>query len=380
MYLASLTVPTLPRWCKLLWMSLLVSLRAGAPWLGGVGDGVFAGLEAPLRGLDGLRRLGLRALGTTGGALWRDRELRVAVLGSLAVLASLALTCAAPLWLLALGPILLGVPHLFADLRYLVLRPGLHRRLGLWLLALPPLLVVATGGRPAIGFLAIGAAALAARAGWRRRLPVLGLAFALCGLALCYPQAVTLWLAQLHNYVALAFFLWWRRRRGALHALPALLILLGSAALLLGGAEPLLQRSGGLYAPQSGVDMETMVATLAPDAAPRLGLRLVLLFAFAQSVHYGLWLRLIPEEDRPRPAPRPFVASLRALRADLGTPVCLLAVLASAGLCLYGLWDVQAAREGYLRVAVGHGYLEFTAAALLLCEGRRPAAAEASGA
>ena len=34
----------------------------------------------------------------------------------------------APWWAFALGPIVLGVPHLVADIPYLVVQPGLHRR------------------------------------------------------------------------------------------------------------------------------------------------------------------------------------------------------------------------------------------------------------
>jgi molybdate transport system substrate-binding protein len=41
-------------------------------------------------------------------------------------------TALIPLWMLALGPILLGVPHLLADLRYCVFRPGWHRQAAIW--------------------------------------------------------------------------------------------------------------------------------------------------------------------------------------------------------------------------------------------------------
>ena len=81
-----------------------------------------------LRPLDALRRAALLALGSRARTWVLPRERRVAILGSVAALAALAGTLAAPLVLLALGPLVLGVPHLVADLRYLVTRPGLHRR------------------------------------------------------------------------------------------------------------------------------------------------------------------------------------------------------------------------------------------------------------
>ncbi len=57
---------------------------------------------------------------------------------------------------------------------------------------------------------------------------------------------------------------------------------------------------------------------LAPGLAEPWALRLVLLFAFAQAVHYGIWLRLIPEEDRPQPSPRTYAASFRPSSATSG--------------------------------------------------------------
>ena len=57
----------------------------------------------------------------------------------LALAATLTLAVLAPRWTLALGPIVLGVPHLLADARYLVVRPGYHRRTSIFLAVLPPL-------------------------------------------------------------------------------------------------------------------------------------------------------------------------------------------------------------------------------------------------
>ncbi|XXF76315.1 hypothetical protein P2318_25100 [Myxococcaceae bacterium GXIMD 01537] len=81
------------------------------------------------------------------------------------------LTVGAPLWSLALGPVLLGVPHLLSDVRYLVVRPGLHRRTGLAVCAGVPLLAVGLGAGPEVGLLALVPVVLGARwAGWRKAL------------------------------------------------------------------------------------------------------------------------------------------------------------------------------------------------------------------
>lgn len=59
-----------------------------------------------------------------------------------------ALTLGVPFWLLALGPIVWGVPHVVADIRYLIIRPGLHRRKVLWFAVGIPLLVAGCGFFP----------------------------------------------------------------------------------------------------------------------------------------------------------------------------------------------------------------------------------------
>ena len=59
--------------------------------------------------------------------------------------AALGASLIAPLWALAIGPLLWGGLHLLADVRYLVVRPRLHRRPLFWLvLGLPLLALTAT--------------------------------------------------------------------------------------------------------------------------------------------------------------------------------------------------------------------------------------------
>ena len=113
------------------------------------------------------------------------------------------------------------------------------------------------------------------------------------------------------------------------------------------------------------------VEALAPTAPQVLALRLVLAFAFLQAVHYGIWLRLVPEDDRPRAAPRPWRATWRALVQDFGVLPLVLFTALAFGIAAWGAVDLTQARVGYLRLAVFHGYLELAVAALWLIEGRR---------
>lgn len=330
---------------------------------------VLSGLCRPL---DALRLFLLRRLAPFAAmrALIGRRGLRVAVTGTAVVLVSLALTIGAPLWLLALSPLVYGMPHLLADVRYLIVRPGFHRRLALCLCAGPPLLVAACGGGSRAGFLAVFAAVLCARASLRARAALAVPALLLAALSHRLGYTMDLVVAHLHNFVAVALWWAWRRRRGEgrLHLLPLGLFGLSSLALLGWG-----DRAAGAFAsllPEpAGQDLDYQIWWLAPGLSASLGARLVLCFAFAQAVHYGIWVRLIPEEDRPQRTPRSFAASVAALRADLGAWPLLLTFALALLLCAWALVDLAAARVGYFRLALFHGPLEFCAVALFILEG-----------
>jgi len=87
-------------------------------------------------------------------------------------------------------------------------------------------------------------------------------------------------------------------------------------------------------------------------------------------VHYVIWLRLVPEDDRSRVSPRTFRSSYRVLAGELGTPLLALAGLAALALAVWASVDLHAARDGYLALAGFHVVLELAAAALIFIEGR----------
>ncbi len=335
-------------------------------------------LLLPVSGLDFLRARLLSALGSLATPIVRKPELRVALRGSTAVLIALIGSLCLPLWILAVGPLLLGVPHLLSDTRYLVARPGHQRSRKLTLAVGLPLLVCGLGvGMPA-GLVAIaGVFVVTEGARWRR---LLGLGtVALLGAIGCWQRSFylhELWLAHLHNPIGVLVWLLWRPRHERLHLLPLGLYLTGAAALGLGLLSAL--PAGLAAAPQSDGDaLEFFRDTLAPGLSETWGTRLVLLYCYAQMVHYSVWLQLVPEEDRPRPTPRSFRQSLQALRADLSIPLLMVAGVAMLGLLLYGLQDVWLSRAAYFRLATFHGYLELCALSLWFVRGQRPQPARA---
>ncbi|MCB9677612.1 MAG: hypothetical protein H6737_21070 [Alphaproteobacteria bacterium] len=337
----------------------------------GLSAAVLAGVERSLAPLDAARRALYRAFVPWLGPWIRDRDVRVGLHGASVVLGSLVGAVLAPLWLLALGPVLLGVPHLVADLRYLVARPGLHRRRGALVIgALVALSSALVDLR--IGLVGAALAPLFARAPLARRLAAAVPFFALAGVALVAVRPAHVALAHAHNLVAVAV---WLALSAAVHGHATGLARGVTAtgfgialAAILGGAFDTVALTG-LGIP-GGPSLAYHVASLAPGLDPVWATRWVVAFAFAQSVHYGLWLRVIPEEARPRPSPRSWKASLRALRADLGDPVLVVAIALTVGFAIWGLFDLGASRAGYLRLALFHGPLELSVLGLLLAEGR----------
>ena len=329
-------------------------------------SGVTVAILSPL---DRLRCLCLKALGPLARLLVRRREVRVVAAGCGVVACSLMATLLSPFWLLALGPVVLGVPHLVADLSYLVFRPGLDHRRVLWGPVGVPLLLAGVGFHSvASGLVACAAMALLARGPVRRKVVALGGTGVLMVAAVAAGETAGLVFAHLHNFIAVLLWWCWRPRTGGRQLAVPLLFLGVSVLLLAGWIEPWAR---GLAWQPDGLGPGYHLSFMAPGVAEPWALRLVLLFAFAQSVHYGVWLRLIPEDDRPQATPRTFQASARALRADLGLPVLAGAVLVALGIALWAVLDLAAARENYLRMALFHGYLELVAVTWLFVE--RPA-------
>ncbi|WP_437959905.1 hypothetical protein WME76_09815 [Sorangium sp. So ce119] len=326
-------------------------------------------MDVILAPLDRLRRACFRLLGRHVGTWVARRDVRVSVLGTIAVVTALSGALLAPTWLLALGPIVLGVPHVLADVRYLVARPGLHRR-GLAALAVAaPLAAGAVTSRLACGLLAAVAAAFVARGTRRRRAVAIACLAPLVCVAMAFRGLSELVFAHAHNAIAVGLWCAWRPRRTRWHLVPLALFLGSSAALATGLLDP-LWRAAAAALPGLGAPIHAHVRDIAPRAPGDLGVRLVLLYAFAQSVHYAVWLRLVPEDDRPRPAPRGFVSSWRALADDLGRPLLWLTAAAALALIAWACFDLLAARAGYLRFAVFHGHLELAAATWLFIERR----------
>ena len=175
------------------------------------------GIQRACLPLDQLRIRLIRALGSVGRELVRNRELRVALTGVTVVLLALFFSLTIPLWQLSLGPILFGVPHLLGDFRYCVVRPGFHRRSPLVIGCGLPLLAMLCGAPLSVGMMAVVAGFWIADGTTRVRLVGATVAGLLALTIHQYSYTADLVFAHVHNFVAIGFWWSWRRRTKRMH-------------------------------------------------------------------------------------------------------------------------------------------------------------------
>lgn len=305
-----------------------------------------------LRPLDDARAHLLRALRPVHPLLLH-RDRRVPVLAVLGVGTSFTLTALAPTALLALGPLALGLAHLLADVRYLVVRD--RGAWGPWapLLVGAPLVAVAWTVTAWVGLLAAVGAVVCARAPWWRRAALLLALLPLVAVAHAHPVPALLLAAHGHNLVALIVWLCWRPSGARL--LATVVALTAYAAVWLGALDGVGGASVGL--------LGELESTLGRGLDPVWARRAVLSFAFAQSLHYAVWLRWIPDDDRHRRTSPPLRAAWRALVVDVGATLPLLTLAGTVALLAWATIDLSAARTTYLHLAGFHGWLELAALA-----------------
>jgi hypothetical protein len=311
-----------------------------------------------------------------------EKRRRVPALLLVHACAAFVLSVLAPTLLLVVGPLLLGVAHLVADLRYLVLRAQLATAARACLLGGSLLLLGLELGE-LFGFHALTrcelplaavwvatCAAFGARGQRAGRVWAIAAAAAAFAVTACVvPGALRLAVAHAHNVLAIVLWalVFRKERRGALALTAGLaiatLVLLASPLAWLGFKHG-LQQALGLHA----FGAAQQLAPFAQGAPLALGV--VASFAFLQSVHYAVWLHAIPQEATPSEGTLSFRMSYRALRGDLGAWGLALAALLVALVPLLGLLAPLRTQATYLSLASFHAYLELAALSLWWVSGR----------
>ena len=315
------------------------------------------------------------------------RDRRVALWAIAHAIVAFALVAAYPMLLFVLGPVLLGVAHVAADIRYLVLRRRLPRLWLTWVwvgciaLICVRLLeetrffgesIMRTEQLLATGWVGLALWAGARSSGnARRALAAVPLLAALAYACWAHPLSVRLAFVHCHNLIAIGVWLLLFRNRLRSALLP-LAVIAGLAAILFSTATyQVAEASGGL----SSFDLHLLTVTdwIAPGLQPEHAVGLTLTYVFLQSVHYSTGLLLVPQEDVAGQGTTTFRMSMRDLFRDFGTiGVALIAVLALS-VVIGAFWNVHRTRGLYLNLAMFHGYLELCLLAYFWATGFRPA-------
>jgi hypothetical protein len=333
-----------------------------------VDDAVFTDrFAAPL---DSARRVAL-SFAQRAPTLWpwlasRDRRVALLLSAHACVAFTLAVLFPAPLFVLL--PLVLGVPHVVSDLRYLVLRRISSRgarRVVFGVAALFVAMIAAnlSGVRfdvaraeLCLGIASVTGAVIATARPRARPALVLTVVVGLSVAALRAPLFALLVLLHVHNVVALVLWLLLFRKRARAVIAPLLLVG-GLSALLASGALLRVTFGHGVYR-AFGAHLLAATDVLAPGLPDRFAIGLVCAWIFLQSVHYLVWLVLVPTDAELGSGATSFRQSLRSLAQDLG-PVGL-ALFAASFVAFAGLGGVAplATRNAYLALASFHAWLE----------------------
>lgn len=324
--------------------------------------------ETILDWLDGARRSAVRRAGRLApvAALRRRREVRLTVVAVASIVAAFFAAVLATVPLLLAAPLLLGVPHVASDVRYLLVRraasgPAPAARAPMFALLAVSTACAVLGARPVAmvaAWAAVLCAGLFAPCARAPRVLFAALVSAATALSLWRPAAATMALAQGHNLVAIGLAAWMVRGKMRAGFIPAAAFAAGAAAIALGACDGWLRQAAAplAFAPTTFADA---LATVAPSGLDRAHAgRWLALFAFAQSVHYGAWLRVVPDAERAGDRPVSFRRSFRLLTEDLGRPGALGAVVLSLALPLGAFLSLEGARRAYLDLSAFHAFIE----------------------
>lgn len=329
--------------------------------------------------LDGVRRATLsRALRNRSiRSAFSSRDRRIAwIVGTHACVAfTLTILFSAPL--LVLVPLLLGVPHVVADLRYLVLRrvadPRIRHSI---LVGCTALLGVSVFGfvsprfdvaraEVGLGVLVVAVCGLVAFAvrpggfakrGAARGILAMGTVAMLGWSAQAHARVALVVLIHVHNVIALVAWLWLFRTRVRSVLLPLAVLTVAAALLVSGALVPTALRLGVWRA--LGTNLLVAADVLAPGVPGLLGVGLALSFIFMQSVHYLVWLVLIPSDERAAGGSVSFRRTFRDVMGDLGAFGAAAAAAAWAIVLGFGTMAPFATRNTYLAIASFHVWLE----------------------
>ncbi|QLQ17013.1 MAG: hypothetical protein HZY73_16665 [Micropruina sp.] len=301
--------------------------------------------------------------------------------------AGLALGAAVPVTVLGLA--IFGLPHLLLELRYVIGRfadrftgrtgPALFLLLSAVVAARALVTLSPVGGR--LGEVVAGHAVVAAGAwlwlrGRARPLVLAGVAASLVLALWATPWYFTV-LTHLHNLVPVAFLWDWARRipdaqqRLVFRSVHLLWALVLPALIVAGAFDGVVNLATGPVAWLVGDGAGVLAASAPPGASALVAARFCAAFALGQSMHYVVWIGLLP-----RFAPEATRAFERTFPDLAGRRFAAGVVVLGAAMTALFLTAWTQGRMVYSLITAYHVYLEFPLL-VWLAFGRAPARASA---
>lgn len=310
--------------------------------------------------------------------IYTTRSYRLMFFFMLSLVFNFTLALKFPLWVLLIGPIVLGIPHLVSSIRYIPQLTVMNRFsipvVGSFfvLVAIARLWmgtyggVLLEGGPNTIeliaGLFLVGMIGFFYK---QSKVRIMGSLFLLGSLLLAsfsYPLETLGFLVLAHNFVA--FFFWISRadnKADRVTAVSALLIFSGVTALILSGAFDTFM-SERIFEIFNGFNDANIGAQIFPHADMTVWSRAVSAYALGQGIHYFVWLKAIPEQELPYQHTTNFSYSFKLLKSDMGNRIVYFSGLILIGLVAYALLqNLIEARFIYLSLAAFHGYFEIMA-------------------
>jgi len=314
-------------------------------------------LAPVLDGLDAARQWLLKRSAAVTAPFIRDRNQRVVAFALIAFLLAFAGTALAPGYMLLLGPVIVGVPHLFFEARYLFFQHAQLRRIALvGVLAMQSALVFAGVGIYTLGLATLAALAVTGSLSSKKALAIGAVSLLAAAGAIVGPDWSRFLLLHVHNCVPIIVWLLWRERpRWASIAVTALFAT-GIVLIFAGACDDLsLRRPFG----DAVFSITKITDAVAAGFGGEWRHRFLLFFCFTQAAHYAIWLRLIPEEARDRPTPRSWRMSWHAFKRDASSMVARLCILGSIAVPLVAFgFGVVRTRALYVTASEFHATVE----------------------
>lgn len=289
-----------------------------------------------------------------------------------------------PLWLFVIGPIVLGIPHLMSDARYLILRQRVSREVIVVACAASAMFVglrvldlfhAAPAHWASLEMsIAFAWIILAIMSGARERkssapLLLLPLLLVLGYFAALHAGIVRIGFAHAHNVIGIfAWIVLFRKNKRAV-ILPAIALIAAVALLISGATLPMLTQNGFS---SFGFDLSGVGRALAPGASSSFAEGVALSFVLLQSVHYATWLVWIPQDSLPGEGTFTFRMTARSLVSDFGIPALAFFAMLAVALGGSALFHARSAVGTYMSLATFHGYFEIAILAYFAARGRNP--------